>query len=87
MQLMPETAADMGVENPYCPYQNIEGGCRYLRMMWDRFKPRWKWALAAYNAGPTRVMEAGGIPKIPETVRYVKKVLATKRILGEGMIT
>jgi hypothetical protein len=79
MQLMPETAQDMGVANPYDPEANILGGTRYLRVNLDRFKGNLRLTLAAYNAGPERVEQAGGIPAIPETIDYVQKVLARYR--------
>ncbi len=72
-QLKPETAAALGVD-PYDPVQNIEGCVRYLRQQWDRFG-NWELALAAYNAGPTAVSKAGGIPQNNITPRYVQKVL------------
>lgn len=76
MQLMPETATDMKIINPYDPGQNIEGGTRYLRFLLDRFKGNLDLALAAYNAGPTTVEKSGGIPAIAETRKYIKKVLS-----------
>ena len=72
-QLMPATAAGMGVD-PDDPAQNLEGGARFLRAMMDRFGTV-ELGLAAYNAGPGRVAQAGGIPRIPETQAYVPAVL------------
>lgn len=72
-QLMPETAARLGVDIAN-PAENLEGGARYLRMMFDRFGS-WRLALAAYNAGPGAVEQAGGIPAYQETQDYVKAIL------------
>lgn len=76
MQLMPGTAALMGVKNPRDPHTNIDGGARYLRHMLDRFGGDLALALAAYNAGPRTVERAGGIPRIAETQNYVRRILA-----------
>lgn len=75
MQLMPGTARDMRVANPFDPQQNITGGTKYLRKMLDVFNDDLPLALAAYNAGPEHVKKYGSIPKFPETVKYVKRVL------------
>ncbi len=75
MQLMPDTAREMGVSDPFDPEQNIAGGTKYLAMMLDRFKGDLHRALAAYNAGPTVVQNHGGVPPFPETKRFVAKVL------------
>ncbi len=72
-QLMPGTAARLGVD-PKVPEQNLDGGARYLRMMYDRFGS-WRLALAAYNAGPGAVEQHGGIPPYTETKNYVKAIL------------
>ena len=74
MQLMPETAASLGV-NPYDKQQNVEGGAKYLRQMLDSFGGDVKKAVAAYNAGPNAVKKYGGVPPYPETQDYVDKVL------------
>lgn len=74
-QLMPETAALLGV-NPDDPRQNLEGGARYLRMMYDRFGS-WRLALAAYNAGPGAVEQHNGVPPYAETTNYVRVILGT----------
>ncbi|MEO9462275.1 MAG: lytic transglycosylase domain-containing protein [Marinomonas sp.] len=74
-QLMPATARELGV-NPDDPMQNLEGGARYLRQQLDRFDGDLEKALAAYNAGPGRVIRAGGIPRIRETQKYVAAIMA-----------
>jgi soluble lytic murein transglycosylase-like protein len=75
MQLMPRTAEMLGVEDPFDPEQNIEGGVKYLAQLTDKYEGDVEKALAAYNAGPRRVDSAGGAP-FPETARYVKNVMA-----------
>jgi hypothetical protein len=80
MQLLPPTARALGVRNPLDPAQNIAGGARYLAGLWRRFgEPAL--ALAAYNAGPSRVEQYGGVPPFPETRRYVARVLELKQQL------
>ncbi len=73
-QLMPGTARDLGVD-PLDPLANLEGGARYLREQLDRFDGDLEKALAAYNAGPGRVIRAGGIPRIRETQVYVASIM------------
>ncbi|MCU0903335.1 MAG: lytic transglycosylase domain-containing protein [Tabrizicola sp.] len=72
-QLMPDTAAMLGVDIDD-PKANLDGGARYLRMMYDEFGS-WKLALAAYNAGPGAVIQHDGIPPYAETENYVKAIL------------
>ena len=71
-QLMPGTAARLGVDATD-PHENLEGGARYLRMMYERFG-NWRLALAAYNAGPEAVDKHGGVPPYAETVNYVRVI-------------
>jgi len=75
MQIMPETAEDLGVKNAFDPRENILGGVRYLRALLDRFNGSIPLALAGYNAGPDRVGPLREIPRIEETERYVEKVM------------
>lgn len=77
-QLMPETARGLGVD-PLDPIQNLEGGARYLRQQFDRFK-RWDLATAAYNAGPGAVEKYGGVPPYRETQRYVRNLMNHTKI-------
>src|SRR5581483_12304992 len=73
MQLMPATARRFGVENPFDPRQNIQGGVRYLKFLQDTFRDD-RLAIAAYNAGEKAVTKYKGVPPYPETVSYVAKV-------------
>ena len=74
MQLMPDTATHLGVQDPFDPKDNIEGGVKYLRYLIERFKGDLELAVAAYNCGPSTVDRFGGVPPYGETRRYVKKV-------------
>jgi len=75
MQLMPETAADYGVVNPYDPEENVRGGVAYLNDLLDRYEGREELALAAYNAGPTTVDRYGQqVPPYRETRTYLKRI-------------
>jgi len=75
MQLMPQTARMHGVRNVFMPQDNIEGGCRHLRMLHDRYRGNIPLIVAAYNAGEKRVDDARGVPNIPETREYLARVL------------
>jgi soluble lytic murein transglycosylase-like protein len=75
MQLMPATAKELGVSEPFNARQNIRGGSSYLRKMMNRFDGDVKLALAAYNAGPGAVEKYKGIPPYKETQSYVKRIL------------
>ena len=81
MQLMPETAEDMGVENPWDPEENIEGGTKYFCLMLQEFKDV-KNALIAYNAGPQVVRKKRIVPR--ESKHYVKNVLSHYRKISES---
>jgi soluble lytic murein transglycosylase-like protein len=77
MQLMPGTARDLAVRDPFDPLQNINGGTKYLRYLLDNFDGNVELSLAAYNAGPGNVAPTGTVPNFPETRNYVAKVLET----------
>jgi soluble lytic murein transglycosylase-like protein len=85
MQLMPGTARDLGVIDPFDPAQNIRGGAAYLRSLLDRFDGSVELALAAYNAGPGAVERYDGVPPYRETRNYVAKL--SNRIKNVTAIT
>ena len=74
MQLLPETAARFGVQNIFDPQENIDAGTHYLRDLLARYNNDLVLALAAYNAGPERVLQFGRVPPYPETVSYIRRV-------------
>ena len=74
MQLMPDVAAELGVEDLFDPRENVMAGARYLRALLDRHHGRIDLALASYNAGPTAVDRYHAVPPFPETREYVKAV-------------
>jgi soluble lytic murein transglycosylase-like protein len=76
MQLMPATVSQFSVRDPFDPRENLFSGARFLKQLLTRFGGDAALALGAYNAGPARVDQSGGVPAIPETVRYVQEILA-----------
>jgi len=84
MQLMPSTAAEMGVLNVFDPDENIAGGTGYLAKMLKRFDGDKKLALAAYNAGPNAVRRYRGVPPYPETRKYIERVLRFEKHYASG---
>ena len=75
MQIMPSTAETPGLDDAFSPGENAEAGARYLKQLLDRYHGDRRLALGAYNAGPNRVDNVGGIPDIQETVDYVSRIL------------
>ncbi|MGD0363037.1 MAG: lytic transglycosylase domain-containing protein [Bryobacteraceae bacterium] len=76
MQLMPATVQELGVRDPFDPAENLSSGARLLKQLLTRFGGDTALALGAYNAGPGRVEESGGVPEIPETLHYVQQILS-----------
>jgi transglycosylase-like protein with SLT domain len=87
MQLLPETAARLGVQNIFDPRENIDGGTRYLRDLLQRYRNDLALTLAAYNAGPERVRQYGTVPPFPETRSYVRRVKTAYDKRKSGMPT
>ncbi|HTV91112.1 MAG TPA: lytic transglycosylase domain-containing protein [Verrucomicrobiae bacterium] len=77
MQLMPGTAAGLGVTDAYDPAQNVAGGTKYIKGLLQRFNGDVRLAVAAYNAGPGAVEKYGGVPPYAETQNYVQNVLSS----------
>ena len=88
MQLMPDTASQLGVNDPYDPAKNADGGTRYLRGLLERYNFDVPKALAAYNAGPTRVQQHNGVPQYRETRRYVARIINdyNRKKIAEGYV-
>ena len=76
MQLMPATALQLGVTDAFDPKANVDAGARFLKQLLNLYGGDASLALGAFNAGPGRVNEAGGVPDFPETIDYVQKVLS-----------
>ncbi|HTT62626.1 MAG TPA: lytic transglycosylase domain-containing protein [Bryobacteraceae bacterium] len=76
MQLMPATAQELGVRDPFDPSESLLSGAHLLKQLLDHFGGDTALALGAYNAGPGRVGESGGVPRIPETIHYVQQILS-----------
>jgi soluble lytic murein transglycosylase-like protein len=81
MQLMPSTAASLSVENAFDAKQNVDAGTKFLKSLLDRYSDDLALALGAYNAGPARVDRQGSVPDIPETRRYVERILSRVKAL------
>ena len=81
MQLMPDTADDLDVQDAFDPQQNVDAGAKLLRFLLDRYDNDASLALGAYNAGASRVDETGGVPPIPETTGYVTEILKKLNLL------
>ena len=74
MQIMPDTGRDLELHNPFDPEENIQAGARYLKLLHELFKGNLELVLAAYNAGPQRVIQNMSVPPISETISYIKRV-------------
>jgi len=81
-QLMPATAKELGVSNPYDPEQSLRGGAKYMKQLLGRYNNDQTLALAAYNAGMGNVDKAGGVPNFKETQNYIAKILGGNSMIG-----
>ena len=77
MQIMPDTAAQFHLKDPFDPRENLDVGARLIKELLGRYNGNLALALGAYNAGPSRVDEAGAVPDVPETTSYVERVLSS----------
>jgi soluble lytic murein transglycosylase-like protein len=77
MQIMPETAEMLKLDDPFNPAKNVDAGASFLKMMLDRYQGNVPLALSAYNAGPGKVDKAGGVPPITETLQYITNILGS----------
>jgi hypothetical protein len=85
MQLMPSTAAEFGVRDPFNPAENIRAGVGYLRQLLDRYEDNEQLALAAYNAGPGAVQKYGNkVPPYKETQNYVRRITSIQTVMSNG---
>ncbi len=80
MQLMPSTADQLGVHDPFDPRENVEAGTHLLKQLLEKYNGDVALALGAYNAGSGRVDREGGVPQIPETLNYVSDILSRFRV-------
>ena len=80
MRLMPATAEQFGIRNPFDPASNLDAGARFLKQLLNKYGGDVPKALGAYNAGPAKVDAAGSVPAIPETMDYVRQILSTLQI-------
>lgn len=86
LQIMPRTADELGVANSFHVQSNLMGACEYLRVLMNKYRFKIPLVLAAYNAGPGKVTQYGGVPPFKETRLYVKKVLAAyKRLRSQNL--
>jgi soluble lytic murein transglycosylase len=83
-QIIPDNYKMLNITDPFDPIQNMEGGAKFFKMMFNRFNGNYKYALAAYNAGPGAVDEYNGVPPYQETIKYIEKVFNNFREYKKG---